>query len=102
MDIGLVPKIGALSKYIDEPSEAIYLFPNRECLEDALVNWMGDIYEHLEEEEGESIRLALLEVDLPEDWPVYIPEGKKFRDFYEVVTYERIPAKFLKVIKTDL
>ena len=39
---GLIPKIGELSKLIDETQKRIYLFPNIEDMENALYNWLGE------------------------------------------------------------
>lgn len=52
---GLKPMIGPRSQKLEQTS-AIFLFPSRDHVDDALMNWLGD---ELEDEE-----LVLLEVDL--------------------------------------
>lgn len=39
---GLIPKIGKRSQKLGEPVEAVYLFLNKDEVNDALANWLGD------------------------------------------------------------
>lgn len=54
---GLVPTIGERSQLL-ETIPKIYLFPSKENLETALLNWLGQEFEDLEED------LIILEIDL--------------------------------------
>lgn len=39
---GLIPRIGPRSKKAGEPGPAVYLFHDRDDMEDALDNWLGE------------------------------------------------------------
>lgn len=54
---GLRPRIGSRSQQLDELTPGIFLFPDRDACEDALLNWLGEALE----EEGE---ICILEIDL--------------------------------------
>ena len=73
---GLIAQIGERSKEIGESQEAIYLFPNFEEMETALANWLGECFEDTDE-------LIILQIDLPNDFPVYREIDSNGDDFYE-------------------
>lgn len=54
---GLIPTIGERSKLL-ETIPKVYLFPSKENLETALLNWLGEEFEDLQED------LIILEIDL--------------------------------------
>lgn len=54
---GLIPTIGERSKFL-ETTPRVYLFLSKENLETALLNWLGEAFEDLEEE------LFILEINL--------------------------------------
>lgn len=57
---GLIPAIGELSSWTGEIVPRVYLFPNVEALDHALMNWLGDaIIDHY----GEEVELSILEID---------------------------------------
>lgn len=56
---GLKPFIGINSSSYGETKPAIYFFMNKETMEDALVNWMGDLFE-------EDEQLSVITVDVKE------------------------------------
>lgn len=85
---GLLPQIGERSEELGETEEAIYLFPSKEDMDNALMNWLGEWYN---EEYGEDCDLAILEVRLPEEISL-IDEGVG----YEVVCKEKIPAECIR------
>lgn len=59
---GLIPRIGACSAHFGESESGIYLFPNKESMDDALSNWLGEWYDDIY---GEDQPLAILEIRLP-------------------------------------
>ena len=85
---GLLPQIGERSEELGETEKAIYLFPSKEDMDNALMNWLGEWYN---EEYGEDCDLAILEVRLPEEISV-MDEGVG----YEVVCKEKIPAECIR------
>lgn len=86
MSQGLVPKIGKLAKMANEPIEAVYLFKDLSCVDDA--SWFWD--EH-EDYDGE---MVLLEVDIA---------GLDFEpptaEHYEVMVFEIIPPDRITFLK---
>ena len=96
---GLIPKIGELSKMLGEKKKVVYLFDSQKSTEDALLNWMGEEYENIEEETGEEISLAILEITLPKDFNV-TPTFKQDNESFEWTTSETINPKYIKVWKT--
>lgn len=55
LENGLEPRIGERSLQRGEETPRVYLFPQREDVETALMNWLGDEFED---------ELAIVEVDL--------------------------------------
>ena len=53
---GLIPQIGQRSQMLGEKDEAIYLFPTKADVTDALTQWLGEMFDDTEE-------LALLKID---------------------------------------
>lgn len=56
---GLKPSIGINSSSYGETKPAIYFFMDKKTMEEALVNWMGDLFE---EDDG----LSVITVDVKE------------------------------------
>ena len=54
---GLEPKIGPRSKLVPETIPRIYFFADMAAVEDALVNWLGEVFD-------EDVALVILEVNL--------------------------------------
>lgn len=83
---GLKPQIGPRAQRIDEPIEAVYLFPTLMDLEDALMNWLGD-----ELPTGE---LAILEV---------VKDGLTLEKTvgYELVSRHPIPASAISLLRIE-
>lgn len=50
MQVGLVPAIGARSKAFGETVPRVYLFTGLDACENALINWLGEEFEHLADE----------------------------------------------------
>ena len=86
---GLKPQIGYLSKQLDEPVPAIYLFSCEEDADTALYQWLGEAYE--EEDE-----LVMLEVEVPDSFHCKHPKNSTE---YEAICYDPIPSKYIKFHK---
>ena len=56
MSVGLVPQIGPRSSQISDEARAIYVFQDKDSVEDALMNWLGD--------EFNDEPLSLLEINI--------------------------------------
>ena len=54
---GLLPSIGERSRSLGEEREAVYLFPSQKDMDNALSNWLGELFDDSEE-------LAILQVDV--------------------------------------
>ena len=91
LEYGLIAQIGSRSKEIGESQEAIYLFPNREEMETALANWLGECFEEDEE-------LLILQIDLPDNFPVYREVDSNGNDFYEAYCNCNISEEFITAI----
>lgn len=61
---GLIPQIGQSAGACEEAHPGVYLFTDRVSLEDALMNWLGDV---LSERLGEDAALAIVEVSLTDE-----------------------------------
>lgn len=85
---GLLPQVGERSEELGETEEAIYLFPSKEDMDNALMNWLGEWYN---EKYREDCDLAILEVRLPKEISVIDEEVG-----YEVVYKEKIPAECIR------
>lgn len=73
---GLIAQIGERSLEIRERQNAVFLFPNFEEMNNALYNWLGEAFEDID--------LIILQIDLPDDFPVYREVDSNGNDFYEV------------------
>ena len=83
---GLVPKIGPRSQLAGEVFPYVYLFDNYETMEDAVMNWLGDLFEDDEV-------LVLCEVRLPKEF-----DKSLFRqgpDSFEILCSIRIPQELI-------
>ena len=71
-----------------ETQNAIYLFPSFEEMNNALSNWLGDLFEETED-------LMILQIDVPEDFPICRPLDGTGIAFYEVHCFCDIPEKYI-------
>lgn len=85
--IGLVPQIGTNSSSYGETEGRIYLFPTSVDADNAVMNWLGDLYD-------EDEQLALLAVDI-----AGLPTKKDVG--WELNTNQAIPPERIKIISTD-
>lgn len=89
---GLIPMIGERSKEFGEKEPCVYLFPSLEDMETALLQWLGEWY--FTEYEDES--LAILEVNLPEEFPISLGGAE-----YEVISKVPIEQKYIKLLREE-
>jgi len=82
MQHGLVPNVGARSAKLEEQPQ-IFLFTDKESMEDAVANWLGDEFD-------EDKELVVLQVSLPQDFPIQVNGG-------EATTTTPIPAKYIQL-----
>lgn len=82
---GLIPQIGSNAKQI-ESEPAVYLFTSREYMEDALCNWMDNLFDDDDE-------IVIFEVNLPDDFEMTLTCD------WEVVSYKVIPPEYLTVVQ---
>lgn len=87
---GLLPQVGERSKELNE-SEAVFLFLNKESMETALYSWLGEWYN---DNYGESVKLALLKIDIPTNFPI-----KNSKVEYEKISKIPIPPKYITGVK---
>ena len=88
MEHGLVPQIGERSGAQGEETPAIYLFPTRDDMDNALSNWLGEWFE---DTYGPDAELAVIKVSLPKD--VYVHYDRTVP--YECYVTDPIPSKQL-------
>lgn len=83
---GLIPKIGPRAKLLGESNKSIYLFPSKEDVDNALMNWLGD---ELEDEDVIIMAIDLSGID-------YQIEG------YEIILTEAIdPSRIIKIMDEE-
>ena len=85
---GLIPKIGKLSSNLGETIPAIYLFKNKEDMNNALMNWLGEEYD--------KETLLCLEINLPSDYWIY-----NSSDSFEVIHYDIIPSNYIRILREE-
>jgi hypothetical protein len=90
MKAGLRPQVGARSSQIPGEQSAIYCFPDKTSLEDAMMNWLGDEFDEDEE-------LALLEIDTSNLTGEYTPNAE-----FEIAITSLIPPNRIKVLSSNL
>lgn len=65
---------------------AIYLFPTRDDMETALMQWLGERYNEIEDEQGSPINLVFLEIDMDQVGETYSPVE------WEIQVFDPIPT----------
>lgn len=88
---GLLAQIGDRSQEAKEEAEAVFLFPSKEDMDNALLNWLGEAFE--EEDE-----LIILQIDLPADFPVKRDADSNGELMYEAYSYKNIPPEYISAI----
>lgn len=84
---GLLPAIGELSERYHEEQERVYLFPDKESVDTALLNW-GDEWD-------EDKPLVLLELSVPK---AMLKPGEVE---WEVYSYEPIPPSCIRRVVSE-
>lgn len=87
---GLVPQIGLRTRKIEGEKPAVYCFPDKATMEDAVMNWLGDEFD-----EDES--LALLEIDT-DGLRGQVTDGAQ----YEIAITDSIPVEKIRILSKDL
>ena len=83
---GLIPKIGPRAKLLGESNKSIYLFPSKDDVDTALMNWLGD---ELDDEDIIIMVIDLAGID-------YQIEG------YEIILTEVIdPSRIMKIMDEE-
>lgn len=88
-ELGLIPQIGHLSKLCGEEQAKIYLFPDQDSMENAILSWMG---ENIDDEFGEDAECCYLEISLPDGFNIQSGETG-----YECYCFDTIPPKYIKL-----
>ena len=87
---GLIPQKGERSRKILDEKSAIYCFPDKNSMEDAVMNWLGDEFD-------EDEALALLEIDTT-GLQGQVTDGAE----YEIAITSKIPVENIRVLSKDL
>ena len=89
LNSNLPPKIGERSEKAEESEKAIFLFSDVQELENALYNWLG------QEFEDDPRELAILQIDLPADFPVVHDIDSNGVPFFESYCFCDIPMEYI-------
>ena len=84
---GLIPNIGPRAQKMNEPYPYIYLFHNRDDMEDAVMNWLGDEFDDDE-------TLILCVIHLPTGIINSLRQNEAAA--YEIMCPVQIPQKFIE------
>lgn len=82
---GLLPQIGPRALLCGEPVAAIYLFPSKDEMEQAMLTWLGDCFD-------DSVDLTVLEVVDPIEAPLTLEQQG-----WESICYEPIPPERIRI-----
>lgn len=82
LDSGLIPQIGENSKELGETEDRVYAFIDKDSTENALLNWLGELYEEVDED------LVILEIDDSHFDFILDSNGDVF---FECYAYNKIP-----------
>lgn len=86
---GLVPQRGTLARIAGEPRNLIYLFPDMDAVDDAIMGWYG---EHMAGD------LAVLAVTAP---PGVKFKGADTDGGWEITTNQPIPPQYIRLVKIE-
>ena len=90
MSKGLMPDVGDRSRKIEGEKPAVYCFPDKNSMEDAVMNWLGDEFD-------EDEPLALLEI-FTTGLKGQVTDGAQ----YEVAITSIIPPQNIRILSKDL
>lgn len=97
---GLIPQIGILSQKIGENEEAIYCFTSEDEVDNALMNWLGDEYNELEESLNKKIDIAILELDVSH-LKIPIQTDSNSNVFFEQKITEKISPEYITLLRIE-
>ena len=83
---GLIPQIGPRSRLAGEVFPYVYLFDDYGTMEDAAMNWLGDLFDDDE-------ILVLCEIKLPENFSKNL--FRQDPDSFEILCPVRIPQELI-------
>lgn len=86
---GLQPRIGERSLSAGEKTPAVFLFANKDDLEQALMNWLGEIFEDEE--------LVILEIQLPLEYKQFLVKNE-----YEITCSVTIPPQCIQFLNENI
>lgn len=92
LEAGLLPQIGERSAQLGESEPAVFLFSSFENMENALWNWLGEVFDEEEERTGEHVGHVALRVLLPDGFAVPPDE------MYEIAYPDAIPPENIQVM----
>ncbi len=98
---GLIPAIGERSADCEESIPVVWLFPCFENMENALMNWFGEVWEDYEDETGEDVELVILQIDAPQDFAsafIVCPTDSNGDKFFEAFSVDTIPPAFISEV----
>lgn len=88
---GLKPQLGPRSKLFGETTEAIYMFPSLDDVDDALgCPWAEEAWD-------DDVSLAVIEVSVPEGSRLGLENDADF----EVTCLDHIPADCIKLVRIE-
>jgi len=91
---GLIPSAGERSRRIAGERNGVYLFPDKSDVSDALYNWLG-------EELPENEEIAILQIDLPDDFGGICKPGENGAALYEAYSVNAIPAMYITAVFSE-
>lgn len=80
---GLEPRIGPRSRRVCEFIPAVFLFKDRNSIEDGVMNWLGDFFK-------EDEPLAILEINIPSEYTLADSPHS-----WEIKLYDLIPPQYI-------
>lgn len=87
---GLLPMMGERSIDCNEHQKAIYLFRSITDMDNALLNWLGECFEDID--------LVILQIDVPDGFPITTEKDSNGDEFFESVCLEPIPVDYISAI----
>ena len=92
LEEGLVPRTGPRSELLGEKRDSVFLFTSFENMENALYNWLGEVFEEEEEQAGIEIKHVALQVEIGDEF--FIDPD----DLYEIAYPYVIPPEDITVL----
>lgn len=89
---GLVPQIGPRSEVIESES-LVFMFKSEDDLDNALINWFGELFE----DEDDDFELVTMKITLPDDFEILFDENVG----YECMSKKPIPPEFIEFFRFD-